>query len=95
MPAAAPGYDPCQPRGGDRGLRARLAGADVRLDVHYDDVVRETRRFGGNGVDLSVDAIGSVDAARHAVESLRRGGRHVQIGLLPPAVVGERATVPM
>ena len=30
-----------------------------------------------------------------AIESLRRLGRHVQIGLLPPAVIGDQSTVPM
>jgi alcohol dehydrogenase len=29
------------------------------------------------------------------VESLRPRGRHVQVGLLPPAEVGDRASVPM
>lgn len=75
--------------------RARLAGAEERLDVHFDEVVREARRFGGNGVDMSIDAIGTIDTARQAVESLRRGGRHVQIGLLPSSVIRGHATVPM
>jgi alcohol dehydrogenase len=75
--------------------RARLAGADLRLDAQYDEVLREVRQFGGEGVDFTVDALGSVDTARLSVESLRRRGRHVQVGLLPPAEVNDRATIPM
>ncbi|MDN4614643.1 zinc-dependent alcohol dehydrogenase family protein [Leifsonia sp. F6_8S_P_1B] len=36
----------------------------------------------GGGADVSVDAVGSVATAGAAVRSLRRRGRHVQIGLL-------------
>lgn len=75
--------------------RARLAGADARIDGRFDDVLREVRAFGDDGVQVSIDAIGSADTVRLGVESLRRLGRHVQVGLLPPAVVGDRATVPM
>lgn len=75
--------------------RARLAGADHRVDAQFDDVVAEVRAFGGQGVDLTMDAIGSIDTVRSAIESLRRGGRHVQAGLLPPTVVGDHASVPM
>jgi alcohol dehydrogenase len=46
-------------------------------------------------VNVTVDALGSVDTARSAIESLKRLGRHVQIGLLPPAVIGDHATIPM
>ena len=35
------------------------------------------------GVDLSVDALGSVATATSAIKSLRRRGRHLQLGLLP------------
>jgi alcohol dehydrogenase len=75
--------------------RARLAGADIRIDAQYDEVVRDVRAFGDDGVHVTIDAMGSIDTARSAVESLRRLGRHVQVGLLPPAVVADRATVPM
>jgi alcohol dehydrogenase len=36
-----------------------------------------------------------VQTARAATLSRRTHGRHLQIGLLPPAVVQDRATVPM
>ncbi|MEI3867630.1 alcohol dehydrogenase catalytic domain-containing protein [Microbacterium sp. CCNWLW134] len=44
------------------------------------DVVRELT---GGGSHVSVDAVGSAQTAADAVLSLRRRGRHVQIGLLP------------
>jgi alcohol dehydrogenase len=47
----------------------------------------------GGGAHLTIDAIGSHDTLAAAVESLRRRGRHVQVGLLPPA--GGRPAVPM
>jgi alcohol dehydrogenase len=35
------------------------------------------------GADISVDALGSVATATSAIKSLRRRGRHLQLGLLP------------
>jgi alcohol dehydrogenase len=52
-----------------------LAGADVPAQVQA--------RTGGSHV--SVDAVGSEQTCADAVLSLRRRGRHVQIGLLPSA----------
>ncbi len=75
--------------------RARLAGADVRVDAVYDEVVKVVRKFGDNGVNVTVDALGSIETSRTAIETLKRLGRHVQIGLLPPSVVGDHATIPM
>jgi alcohol dehydrogenase len=47
------------------------------------------------GVDVAVDALGSVATASNAARSLRIHGRHLQIGLLPPVRIGDHATVPM
>ena len=75
--------------------RARLAGADYVLDSDHDDVVKDIKKLVPAGADLTVDALGSVQTSRLAVESLRRLGRHVQVGLLPPAQIGDSATIPM
>jgi len=75
--------------------RARLAGADYVLDSDHDDVVKDIKKLVPAGADLTVDAFGSVQTSRLAVESLRRLGRHVQVGLLPPAQIGDHATIPM
>jgi alcohol dehydrogenase len=42
-------------------------------------------------VDLAVDAYGSAETAMASVRSLRRGGRHVQVGLM----LGEDARAPL
>ncbi|GAA4954212.1 zinc-dependent alcohol dehydrogenase family protein [Actinoplanes utahensis] len=47
----------------------------------------------GGGGHVSVDAVGSEQTCADAILSLRRQGRHVQIGLLPP--VGGHPRVPM
>jgi alcohol dehydrogenase len=75
--------------------RARLAGADYVFDSVHDDVVKEVKKISSAGADLTVDALGSIATSKLAVESLRRLGRHVQVGLLPPAEVKDQATIPM
>ena len=75
--------------------RARMAGADLRLDAQFDEVVKEIRKFGSYGVDVTIDALGSIATATAAIESLKRLGRHVQIGLLPPAITAGQAAIPM
>lgn len=54
-----------------------------------DEVIART----GGGAHVTVDAVGSAAILRDAVLSLRRRGRHIQIGLLPPAA--GRPEVPM
>ena len=75
--------------------RAKLAGAELVLDSVHDDVVTQIRKLTNVGADVTVDALGNANLVKLAIESLRRLGRHVQIGLLPPAVIGDHATVPM
>jgi alcohol dehydrogenase len=62
---------------------ARAAGADIALNAkEHDDVSAYIRELTRGGVDSSYDALGSRDTARAALESLRKNGRLVQIGLL-------------
>jgi alcohol dehydrogenase len=60
---------------------ARSFGASVTIDASDapDAVVDAT----GGGAHLSIDALGSPATCAAAVLSLRRRGRHVQVGLLP------------
>ena len=74
---------------------ARAAGAAHTIDARDGDATDRVRALAPGGVHLSVDAIGTIATANASVRSLRIQGRHVQIGLLPPAVIGDRATVPM
>jgi alcohol dehydrogenase len=65
---------------------ARRFGAAVCVDVAATgDPAAAVRAATGGGAHLSVDALGSLETCVASVESLRRRGRHVQVGLLPPA----------
>ncbi|WP_030168404.1 zinc-dependent alcohol dehydrogenase family protein [Spirillospora albida] len=73
---------------------ARRCGASAVLDAAlHDDVAAAVRDATGGGAHLSLDALGSPATARASVASLRRRGRHVQVGLLPPAA--GRTDLPM
>ncbi|QDO87352.1 zinc-binding dehydrogenase [Ornithinimicrobium ciconiae] len=81
----------------DRGALdlATSLGAGSVLDAGNGDVAERVRELTEGGADVAVEALGSVVTAEAAIRSLAIRGRHLQIGLLPPAVVGDRATVPM
>jgi alcohol dehydrogenase len=73
---------------------ARQVGADECIDARaVPEVARRVVELTGGGADVSIDALGSADALRQSLESLRKRGRHVQVGLM----VGERGdpAVPM
>ena len=75
--------------------RALFHGADEVVDASIgpDKVVAAVKAWSGSGASVSIDALGSPEACRTAVLSLGRRGRHVQVGLLPPAA--GPAEVPM
>ncbi|WP_432512943.1 alcohol dehydrogenase catalytic domain-containing protein [Kineococcus sp. SYSU DK001] len=77
------------PSGPARDL-ARAFGAEHTV---ADSPVEAVREFTGGGAHVSVDAVGLPVTCENSVRSLRRRGRHVQIGLLP-AAAGKPA-VPM
>jgi len=68
-------------------------GASVVVDARSADVVAAVREATGGGAALSLDALGSPTTCVDSVSCLRRRGRHVQVGLLPPAQ--GRPLVPM
>ena len=72
---------------------ASAFGASVVVDARTSDVVEAVRDATGGGAALSLDALGSVQTCVDSVLCLRRRGRHVQVGLLPPAQ--GRPLVPM
>lgn len=73
---------------------ARHAGAaDVVLADGAADVPAAVAGLTDGGAHVAVDAVGSESTCADAVAGLRRRGRHVQIGLLPP--VGGHPRVPM
>jgi len=61
---------------------ARDAGAEVTVDGAIADVAAAVRDATGGGAHVTVDALGSQATAIAAVSSLRKRGRHVQVGLL-------------
>ena len=63
---------------------AKQFGASVCLEAHP-DVVDRVFDVTSGGAHLSLDALGHPVTAANSVRSLRRRGRHVQVGLLPAA----------
>jgi alcohol dehydrogenase len=62
---------------------ARARGAEAVVDASApDDVPTAVHEITGGGAHVSVDALGSPVTAVASVLSLRRRGRHVQVGLL-------------
>jgi alcohol dehydrogenase len=73
---------------------ARGVGADLCVDASSaGDVARCVVDATRGGADVSIDALGSALTLRQSLESLRKRGRHVQVGLM----VGEQGdpAVPM
>jgi len=60
----------------------RSAELGAELTVAGDDPVAELREATGGGAHLSLDAFGSATTVERSIRSLRRRGRHVQVGLL-------------
>jgi alcohol dehydrogenase len=65
---------------------ARSVGAAVAVNAAESDVVAAVHEVTGGGAQVSVDALGSTTTCLDSIHSLRKRGRHVQVGLL---VAGE------
>ena len=64
---------------------ARDLGAEAVVDATRTAAPAATvRDLTGGGAHVSLDALGSLATCVGSVESLRKRGRHVQVGLLPP-----------
>ena len=72
---------------------ASALGADHVVLADGRDVAAAVHELTDGGAHVSVDAVGSEQTCADAIHSLRRRGRHVQIGLLPP--VDGHPRVPM
>ncbi|MFZ0013703.1 MAG: zinc-dependent alcohol dehydrogenase family protein [Acidimicrobiia bacterium] len=66
-------------------------GADMTVDARGDEVVTAVAEATSGGAHVSVDAVGTTVTALNSIGSLRKRGRHVQIGLL----LGEHAEPPV
>ena len=63
--------------------RARSCGAEIVIDAQkVADVAGAIREVTGGGAHVSIDALGSPATCRNSILSLRKRGRHIQVGLL-------------
>ena len=60
-------------------------GAERTLVSNGIDIPAAVAELTSGGSHVAIDAVGSEQTATDAILSLRRRGRHVQVGLLPPA----------
>ncbi|MET1003948.1 MAG: alcohol dehydrogenase catalytic domain-containing protein, partial [Propionibacteriaceae bacterium] len=66
-------------------------GAEATVNSSQVDPAAAVRELTGGGAQVSLDALGSSQTAVASVRSLRRRGRHLQVGLL----LGDQATPPL
>jgi len=65
---------------------AKTIGADAGINAAKSaDVAEEIREISGGGVHVSIDALGSPVTCFNSILSLRKRGKHIQVGLLSPA----------
>ena len=75
--------------------RAQALGAAAVVDATHTDVIAAVRELTGGGARVSLDTLGSVGTCQDSIRSLRRRGRHIQVGLmlgddeLPPVPMAE------
>lgn len=72
---------------------AERVGADHVLTTDGTDIPTTVAELTDGGSHVAVDAVGNEQACADSILSLRRRGRHVQVGLLPP--VAGHPRVPM
>lgn len=70
---------------------AREHGAEVTIDARAGDAAAAVLEATGGGAHVSLDALGSAATCAASVGSLRKRGRHVQVGLL----LGDERSVPV
>ena len=63
--------------------KAIAVGADIAINSSEEDAITRILEITGDGAHVSVDALGSQATSMQSVLSLRRRGRHLQLGLLP------------
>ena len=62
---------------------AKSLGANILINANDNvDVVGEIREVTKRGAHVSIDALGSLNTCSNSILCLRKGGRHVQVGLM-------------
>jgi len=62
--------------------KAIQLGAEITINSSTSDALAQIRAATGDGADVSIDALGSQITSTQSILSLRRRGRHLQLGLL-------------
>lgn len=70
---------------------ASAMGAAHVIDASRADVVAELRELTSGGADVSIDALGITETCTNSVRSLRKRGRHVQVGWM----LGDQSAPPI
>jgi D-arabinose 1-dehydrogenase-like Zn-dependent alcohol dehydrogenase len=70
---------------------AKGVGANHVINAKKTDPVQAVLELTGGGAHVAVDALGIAATCRNAIMSLRKQGRHLQIGLTTQAEKGEIA----
>ena len=70
---------------------AKKIGADFVINASGMNVVEAVKDYSGGGVHLSLDALGHSETCLNSILSLRKRGRHVQVGLMTE----EHASIPL
>ena len=65
-------------------------GAEFTINSRTEDAVEKIKEITSGGSHVGIDALGSEATANQSIMSLRRRGRHVQIGLLLPVESNSR-----
>ena len=73
---------------------AKELGAVATINAKNDSPLGEITTLTGGGAHVSIDALGVATTCRNSILSLRKRGRHLQIGLTSAAEKGE-ISVPM
>lgn len=60
---------------------AKKLGADVVINSRNEDPVEAVKEVTKGGADVSVDALGIAETCLNGINSLRKGGRHLQVGV--------------
>jgi alcohol dehydrogenase len=73
--------------------RAKSLGAALTINAKQIDAVEAVKELTHGGAHVSIDALGSALTSRNSIRSLRKRGRHVQIGLT--MAEDENVSIPM
>ncbi|TFV94557.1 alcohol dehydrogenase [Algoriphagus kandeliae] len=72
---------------------AQVAGASILLNGKLGDIASQIQELTKGGVHVSVDALGSRITCANSILSLRKRGKHIQVGLM--AGTEENPPIPM